>query len=478
MAKFSKKDIPKLNIAMLHSQFGFEDGVSIVMKQIEQVLTRNMNVPREHIFYLVGKAKHGVQNLTQRQILWDAHPTNKLTIKNYSKGFGGEKSERIESAIKYAKDEIARFMQDKQIDVLIAHNTSHPYNFITSVALSRYYRDAIEQEQKTPKYILWWHDSHAERDIYKNPTPDVAEYLIEGIPGPYVEYTIFINSLQLKTADNYLLQLDERSPGHYKAVQTNHDIIYNTTDTFINTYDDLEHNEKLIHTQTFLEDFGVLELLKKHNIKLDETCFILQHTRVVQRKRIDFALQYAYALLAKLKEQKKAKALYFFISGYSDHAENTKANLKRLHTKLQKETGINTLFLVFSEDIRLKKQTRIVFEEFPKIFAQLGGVSTYFSEIEGFGNNLLEVLASGLIPIVYTYPVFKADIAKFKFKAIVLDKFEITDNELQETIDVLSSAHKRKIWVNKNLQILKDKLPHKIMQRKLTRAIIRKREHR
>jgi len=130
---------------------------------------------------------------------------------------------------------------------------------------------------------------------------------------------------------------------------------------------------------------------------------------------------------------------------------------------------------VFAEDFDGK--TDIKFEEYPIIFAKLRGFATYFSEIEGFGNNLLEVLASGLIPVVYTYPVFVNDIAKQKFKVIALDKFEIEQEAINKTINILRKDRKRKIWVNRNLKILRRKFPHKIIAFKLKRAIIRRRLH-
>jgi hypothetical protein len=114
---------------------------------------------------------------------------------------------------------------------------------------------------------------------------------------------------------------------------------------------------------------------------------------------------------------------------------------------------------------------------YPRIFAKLSGFSTYFSEIEGFGNNLLEVLASGLIPVVYTYPVFKKDIAKFKFKCIALDEFKIDKKSIDQTIDIIKNNRKRKIWVNRNLEILRKNFKHQIIARKLKRAIIRERIH-
>ncbi|MFT4326679.1 MAG: hypothetical protein ACMXYK_04210, partial [Candidatus Woesearchaeota archaeon] len=170
------------------------------------------------------------------------------------------------------------------------------------------------------------------------------------------------------------------------------------------------------------------------------------------------------------------KAVYFFVSGHTGYkSEKTRKDLINLYRKYCREYGAEKVFLIFSD--KENSNTDIVFEEYPRIFAKLNGISTYFSEIEGFGNNLLEVMASGLIPIVYTYPVFLKDIAKFNFKVIALNEFKIDKESIAQTVDVVKNQRKRKIWVNRNLTILKKNFQHKVIQRKLTRAIIRQRVH-
>ncbi|MFT4343252.1 MAG: glycosyltransferase [Candidatus Woesearchaeota archaeon] len=474
-SRIRKKDIPKLRVGVLHSQYGYPDGVSIVMSQVEHVMVDYMGIQKENVFYLAGKAKRKTENVFQQDILWDMNRTNRIMLARFDKGFGGHYNEIIEKAIQKARIEIEKFIKKNKIDVLIAHNASLPVNFISSIALSRYYRNAIRKGEKTPKYILWWHDGHTERKEYSNPAPDVQEYLLEGVPGKHVEYIIFINSMQFSDAEKYFITLNKRKPGYHEMLEVNHDIVYNTTSTFIESYEDLESDKDLGHVNQFLSDFKVDEKIREKNLKLEDTQFVLQHTRIVPRKRIDFAIKYCYELLSKLKKKKMHKAMYFFISGHTGQkSRQTRSALKRLNNKLAKKYGIDTFFLVFAEDY---PNTKITFEEYPKIFAKLGGITTYFSEIEGFGNNLLEVLASGLVPIVYTYPVFKQDIAKFKFKVIALDKFEIDNESIKKTIDIIKNTRKRKIWVNRNLTILNKKFQHRIIQRKLTRAIIKKRPH-
>jgi mannosylglucosylglycerate synthase len=471
--KFKKKDIPNLKYCVIHSLYGFSDGVSIVMSQIEGIMIKELGIPASNISYLVGKSKNKSPRISQRKILFHKHKANRLMLNHFNDGYGGWYSEEIEKAITEATKEISDFISSHKIDVIIGHNLSHPENFITSVALSRYYRDSERSGLKTPKYLLWWHDSHLERPRFNKPAIDVGRYLFEGVPGLYVEYILFINSMQFIDAQKYMLELDKIRPGFFNNINKYHDVIYNTTDTFIESYDDLALEKVDDHIEQFISEFKVRDLLERKGRTLKDVFFCLQHTRIVERKRIDFALKYCFELLKQAKKKKKFNLLYFFVSGHRHSTSTTKRRLKLLYNKLSKEYNTEDVILVFNDEFK----SNIQFEEFPRIFAKLGGFSTYFSEIEGFGNNLLEVMASGLIPVIYTYPVFLKDIAKYKFKCIALDKFEIQHKDINKTLDIVTNQRKRKIWVNKNLDILKKKFPHKIMARKLKRAIIRRRTH-
>ena len=469
--KIDKKDVPKLNYLIIHSQAGFSDGVSIVMKQIESVMIKNLKIPKKHVYYLVGKSKDKNKNTKEINSFWHKSKVNILANKHYKEGYNKTTINQIEKAIENCKKEIEKFVTKKKIDIIIAHNSSHPVNFIYSVALSRYYKE--QEDKKTPKYILWWHDSHLERKRYQNPLPSVEKYLIEGVPGIYVDYFIFINGLQFKEANNYFLELNEINPGFYKKSLKNHTRIYNTATTPINKLEDLEINGKTKRVKTFLKDYKIKNFISENKLKLNEIQFCLQHTRIVPRKKIDFALKYSYKLFSQLQKEKKKKTFIFIISGTSgDEKGNYKKQLIKLNKKLSQEYKTNNFKLIFAEK---KKKTNISFEEFPLIVAQLGGISTYFSEVEGFGNNLLEVLAAGLIPIIYTYPVFIKDIKKFKFKTINLEEFKITKEKIKETIKIIDNEKLRTKWADTNIKILKEKLSHKTIAPKLERAIIKER---
>ena len=474
MKDFKESEISKLRYGMFHCRFGDAEGVSIVMQQIENVLHKNMGVNLKDIRYLVGTSKKKSWRVTENEFISEQHPSNELMYKqNYQVGYGGGSSEKIEVAINQAKKVIEEWVTKNRIDVLIVHNSSHPVNFVSSVALSRFYRDRIAKGKKTPKYILWWHDSHLERESFMNPPRDVENYLLEGVPGKFVEYTIFINSLQFEEAKKYFGKLDIRNPGFLEKMSAHHGIVYNTTDTFIDNARELESSKFNERVSIFMRDFGVNELLKEHKLKQEDVLFCLQHTRMVGRKRIDFALKYAHELFQRLKEKGLYKALYFFVSGHD--AIGMKQDLIKLNEDLKKEYDTDKLFLVFAEDKYDK--TNITFEEYPKIFAKLWGITTYFSDVEGFGNNLLEVLASGLIPVVYKYPVFRKDIEPVGFNLIAFDKFELNNKKFEETIKLLRNKKMRSEWVDENLELLRKNFPHDIIAVKLKEAITAERTH-
>lgn len=466
----TNNNIQKLNYGIIHSQFGFEDGVSIVMKQVDEVLRKYLHIPKSKIHYLVGKSKKIDKYIRQRRILWHKNKTNLLLNYYFNKGFGGALSEKIENAIWNAKAEIKKFVYENKINVLIVHNSSHPVNFISSIALSRFYRDEYKRGKKPPRYILWWHDSHLERKRYQNPSNDIKNYLLEGVPGKYVNYIIFINRLQFETAQKYIKDLDSRSPGLYENLFKNNTVVYNTATTYINTFKELEKEEYTERVEYFLKEFK--NLFQRNGLMLKDVIFCLQHTRVIPRKKIDFALRYAYEVFNNIKNKKDIKSMVFLVSGPSgDESGDYKKELITLNKELSKQYNTDKFFLIFAEDF---KKIKISFEEIPIIIARLGGFATYFSEEEGFGNNLLEVLAAGLIPAVYTYPVYLKDISNYNFNIVKTDKLEIDQKSIRGMIRLILNDNLKREWANKNIQILKKNFSNKTIAPRLRKAILSK----
>jgi len=458
------KDFSSLRCGMMHCRFGDSEGVSIVMAQIEEVLNKNLNMPKENIFYLIGKSKVKNKRITEEELIFDYDSTNRLMQEFYKKGYDDKLKKEIEEKVEEAKESIKNWVNKNKLDFLIVHNSSHPVNFISSLALNKYYEEAEKKGEKTPKYILWWHDSHLERDSFLNPAKDVREYIVKGVPGHFVDYILFISSLQFRIAKNFFKKLDKIYPGFYNRMKKNHCTVFNTSDIFIDKFSDLYSEKINMLKNKFIEDFKITSLLKENEIQLSDLLFVLQPTRIVHRKRIDFGLRYCYELLRVLRNKNLKKSVYFFVSGHS--ADDTKEKLKLLNKKLM-EKYKTKVFLVFAEDVN----TNLNFFEYPRIFANLKGITTYFSEVEGFGNNLLEVLSSGLVPIVYTYPVFKKDIERFNFKLIKFNKFQLDKKKIKKSVGLIQNGKKRKKWATRNLELIKKHFSHGIMAPKLIKAI-------
>ncbi len=437
-----------MRIGMIHSQFGDIDGVSIVMRQIEQVLKGSMDI--KDVSYLAGKSEN--INTTIVDVISLDYPLGKEMVNRYESGFS-DIIDEIEENVKIGAEAITRFVDENHLDAIIAHNSCHPVNFIMSLSIAKYYKDC----ENPPKYIVWWHDSHLERDHFANPAPDVKKILLEGVPGPYPDFIIFINSTQFENAKSYFLELDKLSPGYYSHIEKNHAVVHNTSDTEISSSDDLKKKDKV---DRFMQDFDVSKLLEENTLILEDVIFCLQHTRILERKRIDFAMRFCFRLL----DRSDKKALYFLVSGH--RADSTKEELIKLHEELS-ENHEKKVFLIFAEDVR----TGISFREYPLIFAQLGGFTTHFSAVEGFGNNLLEVMGSGLIPAIYRYPVYTSDIEQYGFNIIVFDSFETTDSRIDEILDILSDEPKRMRLVDENLISLRKHLSHETMAPKLKKAL-------
>ena len=120
---------------------------------------------------------------------------HKIIISDFNKPADEELDKLIHENALIAKEIIADFVQRNSIDILIAHNTSHPYNFITAVGLGYYFESLRKQNIIWPKILVWWHDSYFEREQFSHPNRVIQKYL-KYLPGTYVDGIVFINSTQ------------------------------------------------------------------------------------------------------------------------------------------------------------------------------------------------------------------------------------------------------------------------------------------
>lgn len=471
-------DISSLKIGILHSLIGKNDGVSIVIDQTLKTMVKKMDIPLGNIYYLAGHSPPRL-NTTLDDVFWHRNEENRAILSNYSDEPFVGLDKFIQKHARYAKKIIAEFIESNELDVFIVHNSCHPSNFIFAVAVGMYFQEKRKEGIMLPRYLLWWHDSHFERRRFSNPNKVIQKYL-KYIPGPDVDGIVFINSEQPEHAKKYLRQLKIKNMKNYFSRKTV--IIPNTCDIPWDWEENVATKKPLIppqdqYNKTFLRDIGLTTAVEEHGYSLKNTVILLQHTRVVERKRIDVAIDFAFKLQKKFTSKRKKKCVAILISGHSgDEHDSYRLFLEEHYENLRKANPkqANSVFLIFGEHLILPNREVIVnrkfyqFSDIPGIVAAHGGMGTYFSEVEGFGNNLLEMMALGLPVILNEYDIYQSDVKPLGLKAASIKKCNLTDSAINKCYDYLTDAKVRNETIKHNLEVLENALSHRVLAEKLT----------
>jgi glycosyltransferase involved in cell wall biosynthesis len=129
--------------------------------------------------------------------------------------------------------------------------------------------------------------------------------------------------------------------------------------------------------------------------------------------------------------------------------------------------------MIFGEDHILSHRDIIVdkkyynFFEIPSVVAAAGGIGTYFSQVEGFGNNLLEMLAAGLPVVINKYGVYKTDLEPLGFDLPYVEDNILDPELIQTTYQIATDRAYRNKLVAHNLKVLSEKLDHQVISKSL-----------
>ncbi len=183
----------------------------------------------------------------------------------------------------------------------------------------------------------------------------------------------------------------------------------------------------------------------------EDELFIIQPTRVVQRKGIEQAIE----LVSRLEQ--KACLVITHASG-DDGYEYPK--------RIRNYARIMAVRLVFADDIF--DENRGTAEDGSKIYSlwdayPLADLVTYPSTVEGFGNAFLEALYYRRPVVVNNYTIFKTDIKPKGFKVIEFDDY-ITE----ETVELT-----RRILADKELEIQMCEHNYKLALRYFSFSVLR-----
>ena len=469
-------NIKYLNVGVLHSLIGKNDGVSIVIDQTVKSMVTDMGVRLGNIHFLAAHTSPRFNARTD-EVFWHKNNIHKNIIKYFSEEPPDWLDHEIHSHALHAQRTIAGFIEENEIDLLIAHNTSHPYNFITAVGLG-YYLEQLHQDGLIwPKVLVWWHDSYFEREQFKNPNPVIQKYL-KYLPGTQIDGCVFINSRQTELGYKYFQQygngfIDEFFEDRVAVIPNTSDIPWDWQRQEWETHNYV-HPDMDSYNKSLLWDLGIRDELEARGFTLEDTAFLLQHTRIVPRKKIELAIDLAFRLSAKFQDMGKRKCVVLLISGHSgDEQTQYKELLYRHYGKRHTENKSANVMMYFGEEIILSHRDIIVdtkyysFSEVPGIMANYNAVGTYFSEVEGFGNNLLEMISYGLPVLINRYDIFARDIEKLGFDVPCIKNLELTDEIVEQAYNLLTDHQKRNRMVRHNLQILQEKLNHTYISREL-----------
>ncbi|MFC1584793.1 glycosyltransferase [Fibrobacterota bacterium] len=192
----------------------------------------------------------------------------------------------------------------------------------------------------------------------------------------------------------------------------------------------------------------------------DDELFILQPTRVVQRKGIEHAIEIVSRLNLKSK---------FVISHASgDEGYDYEKRVK----DYARQMGINALFV---DDVVDEKRGKT--PDGRKIYTLSdlyphADLVTYPSTFEGFGNAFLEAVYYKKPIVVNNYSIYAIDIKPKGFKVIELDDF-VTEAVVRNTRHSLQNPPLIKEMVNHNYEIARQFYSYSVLEKNLTALIVK-----
>jgi len=326
---------------------------------------------------------------------------------------------RIQALKDQLKDEIYRFMEKFQIEVLIPQNIlAIPMHVPLGLAVTE-----VIAETGLPT-IAHHHDFTWERERFIFNA--VNDYLRAAFPGglPGVEHVV-INSMAQK-------ELARRCS--LSSVVIPNILDFETPPPGIDDYSS--------------------DLRREIGLR-DDDWFILQPTRVVARKGIEHAIE----LVRRLKEP-RAKLVISHPAGdegsaylqmLRDRIDDAKIDVRFIDDRVSEERGVNAQ----------GKKVYTLFDVYPH-----ADLVTYPSHYEGFGNAFLEAIYFGKPVVVNTYAVYARDIDPLGFKTIEMSQL-VTKDIVDETRRVLEDKSLRTEWAETNYKLGVKYFSYSVARRKL-----------
>jgi glycosyltransferase involved in cell wall biosynthesis len=402
-----------INIGFISFRIQGTDGVSLEISKWADVLEE----VGHKCFYFSGLSDRPPDC---SMVVEEAHFLEPENREYYHKFFNSTKRTREETNWIHARRELFKahiyaFIEEFNLDLLIPQNVlSFPQNIPFSMALVE-----VIAETGIPT-IAHHHDFTWERKpLLVN---SIWDYITMAVPPnlPSVQHVVINSSASHQMA---------------RRVGVSSMIIPNVMD-FENPPPD--------------EDEYSSDLREALGIEPDEL-FILQPTRVVQRKGIEHAIE----LVSRLG--RKARLVISHASG--DDGLEYEARV----AEFAEQMGVRTIFSSerFSENRGMTENGRKVYslsDAYPH-----ADLVTYPSLIEGFGNAFLEALYYRKPIVVNNYAIYATDIRPKGFKVIEFDEY-ITKETVQDTLCILDDLEHQANLCNYNYELALRHFSYKVLR--------------
>jgi len=413
--------MPK-NIGFVSTRFSGTDGVTLEASKWAQVLK---SVGHKY-FWFAGLLDHRPENSFLVPEAFFQHEKNRWIDEQI---FGKKRrdpavTDAIYELKTYLKKQLKEFIKTYNIDLLIAQNVlTIPMHIPLGIALTE-----LIAETQIPT-IAHHHDFYWERSRFL--VNAVGDYLRMAFPPnlPSIEHVV-INSaaqeeLALRTGIASIIMpnvLDFENPP------------------------DIDHKE----TRNFRKTIG-LEA---------EDVFILQPTRVVQRKGIEHAIE----LVEELGDPR-----YKLVISHEAGDEGLEyGNWLQEHAR-QRGVDLRTLNLRISDPMNPdvnRKDLYTLWDVYPH-----SDFITYPSLYEGFGNAFLEAVYFKKPLLINRYAIFIRDIEPKGFDLISMDGY-LNRQTVKKVREVLESPERRKKMVDTNFDIARRHYSYAVLRRRLSMLLI------
>ncbi len=430
-----------MKIAFAHFRVGETDGVSLEMDKWRHVLEEQGH----ECVYVAGS-----KGTVDAYIIDEMHYRGEVNEYFLQKCYR-EKDESIsEETLKkevfdYAKrieDKLSDFIVNEKIDIVVPNNIwSLGWHLPSCIAFTN-----VAKKFKNVRFIGHNHDFYWERILYSNPTVSFVHDIFR-------DYYLPKGENITHCVINKIAQEEVFKRTGIEAI-----VVPNVFDFAQNTWKKDEYNA---------------DLKEKLSIK-ENDIVVLQATRIVERKAIEFAVE-TVGKMSEIKENFVGKVLYngkvfdkeskihFILAGINE----SKKYLETLESKIEK---YDISYHYINDIVDHSRNTK---EDGTKVYSLwdtyvISDLVTYPSILEGWGNQLLEAMFGKLPVLVFEYPVFEKDLKQSNIEYISLGNSysgeqgdlsipeSIVNNAAEKSLEVLFNKESYETQTERNFEIGKE----------------------